>query len=183
MIGTTLLSQVPGATPVSVRSSATSIRRDHRQARNMISGPVRQLRHLWPQRRLYAELSSSACDGPCNACGAARSGRHRCGNHHHRLEFAGRSTETDRSSPKLPATLRHVSIRGIVVGAEHHLGFTAARERGIHAGEAGNVGIRRARGQFVTPKASDTFFRRRPSLCWPAATSTRIRCTASIATT
>jgi hypothetical protein len=58
---------------------------------------------------------------------------------------------------ELPAALRHVSIRGIVVGPEHHR-FTAARERGIHAGEAGNVGIRRARGQFVTPKASDTFF-------------------------
>jgi len=59
---------------------------------------------------------------------------------------------------ELPTALRHVSIRGIVVGPEHHNRFIGAAERGIHAGEAANVGIRRARGRFVTPKASDTFF-------------------------
>jgi hypothetical protein len=57
-----------------------------------------------------------------------------------------------------PSGLRHVSIRGIVVEPEHHNAFVGAAERGIHAGEAANVGIRRARGRFVTPKASDTFF-------------------------
>jgi hypothetical protein len=57
-----------------------------------------------------------------------------------------------------PSGLRHVSIRGIVVEPEQHKAFVGARERGIHAGEAANVGIRRARGRFVTPKASDTFF-------------------------
>jgi hypothetical protein len=59
---------------------------------------------------------------------------------------------------ELPSHLRHVSIRGIVVEPEHHSSFAGAAERGIHAGEAANVGIRRARGRFVTPKASDTFF-------------------------
>src|SRR5579883_570987 len=58
----------------------------------------------------------------------------------------------------VPSNLRHVSIRGIIVEPEHHRSFTGAAERGIHAGEAANVGIRRARGRFVTPKASDTFF-------------------------
>lgn len=59
---------------------------------------------------------------------------------------------------ELPRALRHVSVRGIVVDPAHHNRFTGASERGIHAGEAANVGIRRARGRFVTPKASDTFF-------------------------
>src|SRR6185436_3018658 len=58
----------------------------------------------------------------------------------------------------LPRALRHVSIRGIIVDPEHHSRFAGARERGFHAGEAANVGIRRARGRFVTPKASDTLF-------------------------
>jgi hypothetical protein len=58
----------------------------------------------------------------------------------------------------LPSKLEHVSVRGIVVGPEHHRGYVGSQERGIHAGEAANVGIRRARGRFVTPKASDTFF-------------------------
>ncbi len=58
----------------------------------------------------------------------------------------------------VPPNLRHVSIRGIVVEPEYHRSFAGAAERGIHAGEAANVGLRRARGRFVTPKASDTFF-------------------------
>jgi len=59
---------------------------------------------------------------------------------------------------ELPRMLRHVNVRGIVVDPKHHDRFAGARERGLHAGEAANVGIRRARGRFVTPKASDTFF-------------------------
>jgi hypothetical protein len=58
----------------------------------------------------------------------------------------------------LPNSLRHVSIRGIIVSKEHHARFAGAAERSIHPAEAANVGIRRARGRFVTPKASDTFF-------------------------
>jgi hypothetical protein len=57
-----------------------------------------------------------------------------------------------------PARMQHVSIRGFVVGPEHHAGFIGAQERGFHGAEAANVGIRRARGTFVVPKSSDTFF-------------------------
>ncbi len=58
----------------------------------------------------------------------------------------------------LPKALEHVSIQGIIVGAEHHQTFAGSRERGMQAGEAANIGIRRARGRFMTPKASDTFY-------------------------
>lgn len=58
----------------------------------------------------------------------------------------------------LPQHLHHVTIRGIIVDAKHHVHLAGASERGLHAGEAANVGIRRAQGSFVTPKASDTFF-------------------------
>jgi hypothetical protein len=61
-------------------------------------------------------------------------------------------------SIELPKALRHVSIRGIVVPAEHHYRYAGSHERGIHAGEAADVGMRRARGRFITTKASDTFF-------------------------
>ena len=58
----------------------------------------------------------------------------------------------------VPKTLRHVAICGIVVGRQYHGRLAGSQERGIHVGEAANVGIRRARGQFTTPKASDTLF-------------------------
>jgi hypothetical protein len=57
----------------------------------------------------------------------------------------------------LPGALKHVSVRGIVVPGDYHRSYTGAGERGFHPAEAGNVGIRRARGRFVTPKSSDTF--------------------------
>jgi len=89
----------------------------------------------------------------------------------HQLERAGLDAEiiiADWNPPadrprlidiqSMPAALRHVSIRGLVVEARHHNAFLGAAERGVHVGEAANVGIRRARGRFVTPKASDTFF-------------------------
>jgi hypothetical protein len=50
-----------------------------------------------------------------------------------------------------------VTIKGFVAGPQFHAGF-AGQERGMHSGEAWNVGIRRARGRFISPKASDTFF-------------------------
>src|SRR5258708_17800651 len=59
---------------------------------------------------------------------------------------------------KLPASLNHVTIRGFIVGPEYHLHHAGAQERGIQVGEAANAGIRRARGRFITTKASDTFF-------------------------
>ena len=58
----------------------------------------------------------------------------------------------------VPRALRHVSIRGFIVGSEHHGRHTGSHERGIQVGEASNAGIRRARGRFITCKASDTFF-------------------------
>ncbi len=89
----------------------------------------------------------------------------------HQLELAGLDSEiviVDWNPPAerpllidsidVPKSLRHVAVRGIVVGAEYHARFAASSERGVHTAEAGNVGIRRARGRFVTPKASDTYF-------------------------
>lgn len=58
----------------------------------------------------------------------------------------------------LPKSLNHVSVRGVIVDRAHHMQFGGSHERGVHSGEAANVGIRRARGRFVTVKASDTFF-------------------------
>ena len=58
---------------------------------------------------------------------------------------------------EFPKTLRHVTVRGYVVPPEYHKGFAGAGEAGFHAGEAANSGIRRARGRFITPKASDSF--------------------------
>jgi len=59
---------------------------------------------------------------------------------------------------RLPRTLKHVTIRGFIVGQEYHLRHPGSQERGIHVAEASNVGIRRARGRFISAKASDTFF-------------------------
>ena len=60
----------------------------------------------------------------------------------------------------LPRTSPHVAIRGVVSDPRHHARFKAAAEHGMHSGEAWNVGIRRARGQYIVPKASDTFLSR-----------------------
>ena len=59
---------------------------------------------------------------------------------------------------EMPGRMRHVGIRGFVIGAEHHKGFAGAGERGYHGAEAANAGIRRARGRFVLTKSSDTFY-------------------------
>lgn len=89
----------------------------------------------------------------------------------HQLERAGLDSEIvlaewnpphDRpllkETTELPKSLRHVTIRAVVVPPEYHHRFSGSCERGFHAGEAANVGIRRARGRFITTKASDTFF-------------------------
>ena len=57
----------------------------------------------------------------------------------------------------LPRTSSRVAIRGIVSDPRHHERFKGASEHGMHSGEAWNVGIRRARGRYILPKASDTF--------------------------
>lgn len=51
----------------------------------------------------------------------------------------------------------HVNVRGIVVDHRYHRSFQGAEERGMHPAEAANVGLRRATGQFVSPKAADTY--------------------------
>lgn len=58
---------------------------------------------------------------------------------------------------KVPASLKHVAIRGVIVDGRYHVRYAGSSERGIQVGEAANVGIRRARGRFITPKASDSF--------------------------
>src|SRR5471032_788597 len=59
---------------------------------------------------------------------------------------------------ELPKSSQHVTVRGYVVPSEHHRAFIGSNEAGFHAGEAANSGIRRARGRFITPKASDTIY-------------------------
>jgi len=59
---------------------------------------------------------------------------------------------------QLPANLRHVTVRGFIVPPEYHRPFAGSGEAGFHAGEAANSGIRRARGRFITTKASDTIY-------------------------
>ena len=58
----------------------------------------------------------------------------------------------------IPTGLRHVTIAGVITGAEHHKHFLGADEVGIHVTEAANVGLRRARGEFIVGKSSDTFY-------------------------
>jgi hypothetical protein len=57
----------------------------------------------------------------------------------------------------LPRASTHVAIRGIVADPLHHRRFKGATAHGMHSGEAWNVGIRRARGRYILPKASDTY--------------------------
>lgn len=58
----------------------------------------------------------------------------------------------------IPRELRHVSVQAYIVPSRHHAVFAGSSESGFHAGEAANTGIRRARGRFISPKASDSFF-------------------------
>lgn len=58
---------------------------------------------------------------------------------------------------ELPANSPHVAIRGVVSDPRYHAVFKGADKHGMHNGEAINVGLRRARGTYVTPKASDTY--------------------------
>ncbi len=53
---------------------------------------------------------------------------------------------------------RAVTVRIITVGEQYHRGYKYADIRPIHCHVAANVGIRRARAQFVLPKATDTFY-------------------------
>lgn len=51
----------------------------------------------------------------------------------------------------------NVQVRGIIVGEEHHHRFIGSQEWGMNPAAAANVGLRRAKGLFVTPKAADTY--------------------------
>jgi len=53
---------------------------------------------------------------------------------------------------------RMVTVRIITVDARYHRGYKYADIRPIHCHVAANVGIRRARAQFVLPKAADSFY-------------------------
>lgn len=50
-----------------------------------------------------------------------------------------------------------VTVKGYVVPSKFHNKYRGSSEAGLHT-EAANVGLRRARGRFLLPKASDTFF-------------------------
>ena len=50
----------------------------------------------------------------------------------------------------------YVTVRGYVVPAKYHNRYRGSSEGGLHI-DAPNVGLRRARGKFLLPKASDTF--------------------------
>lgn len=50
-----------------------------------------------------------------------------------------------------------VQVRGIVVGKDHHERFVGAQASSMNPAAAANVGLRRAKGRFITPKAADSF--------------------------
>ena len=58
----------------------------------------------------------------------------------------------------LPAALQHVTVRFITVSADYHRSYRGWQQRGIVPVECVNVGIRRSRGLFRTPKSLDTFY-------------------------
>jgi hypothetical protein len=51
----------------------------------------------------------------------------------------------------------NVRVRAIVVGHEHHEKFIGSQEWGMNPAAAANVGLRRAEGRFISPKAGDTY--------------------------
>lgn len=58
----------------------------------------------------------------------------------------------------LPGGASHVTVRFITVDGRFHRGPRGWQVRGMHGNNAVNVGFRRARGRFVTPKSMDTFY-------------------------
>lgn len=52
----------------------------------------------------------------------------------------------------------YVTLRLVSVDARFHQRARGWQHRGMHPSNAANVGIRRARGQFIQPKAIDTFY-------------------------
>jgi len=50
-----------------------------------------------------------------------------------------------------------VRVRGILVGRDHHDRFRGADGWGMNPAAAANVGLRRAEGAFISPKAADSY--------------------------
>ena len=53
---------------------------------------------------------------------------------------------------------RQITVRFIIVDAQYHRSLLGSQLKGMHVLNAANVGLRRARGRFIVPKAIDTFF-------------------------
>ncbi len=58
----------------------------------------------------------------------------------------------------LPVGSASVTIRSIVVSNRYHNRFLHSHLRSVHPSAALNVGIRRARGEFILPRMSDVFY-------------------------
>ncbi|UYN97354.1 MAG: hypothetical protein KIT25_10630 [Enhydrobacter sp.] len=52
----------------------------------------------------------------------------------------------------------YVSVRVVIVDGRFHRPLIGSTLKGMHVLNAANVGLRRARGRFIVPKAIDTFF-------------------------
>lgn len=59
---------------------------------------------------------------------------------------------------RLPSAAPGVSVRTIVVPERFHARYRCHAEKGMHVAAAFNVGLRRARGQFVLPRPSDVYY-------------------------
>lgn len=57
-----------------------------------------------------------------------------------------------------PGATQYCSIRVVVVPAKFHRRYEYWEKRPIHSAVAFNVGIRRARGQFILPRVSDAIY-------------------------
>ena len=57
-----------------------------------------------------------------------------------------------------PSELRWVNVRSVVVPNEIHATYAYSDKSDMHTAAAWNVGLRRAKGQFLLPKSADTFF-------------------------
>jgi len=63
-----------------------------------------------------------------------------------------------RQALQFPQASDAVTVRVITVGADYHHRYRYADKRPIHCSVAMNVGIRRARGRFLLPRAQDVFY-------------------------
>lgn len=59
---------------------------------------------------------------------------------------------------RLPSESGAASLRIITVPSRHHARYRGHENKGMHVAAAFNVGLRRARGEFVLPKPSDVYY-------------------------